>query len=79
MTGTDVDPALLKLDLYCEGMQVDESCLIDDDGGRQIMRTRAGLGSGLEVILPGGLWTNVPVMEAFARRSRYVLHRADGQ
>jgi hypothetical protein len=73
-----IAPALLKLDLYCQGMQVDESCLIHDDGGRQIMRTRAGLGSGLEIVLPGGLWTNVPVVESFARRSPYVLHRANG-
>ena len=79
MTGTIVDPARLKLDLYCEGMQIDDSCLINDDGGRQIMRTRAGLGSGLELILPGGLWTNVPVMESFARSSPYVLHRGAGQ
>ena len=35
------------------------------------MRTRAGLGSGLEVILPGGLWTNVPVSEPFAAASAY--------
>jgi hypothetical protein len=73
-----MDSARLKLDLYCEGMQIDESCLIQDDGGRQIMRTRAGLGSGLELILPGGLWTNVPVVEAFARRSPYGLHRETG-
>ena len=47
--------ALLKLDLYCRGMRIDDSCLIAEDGGRRILRTRAGLGSGLEVILPGGL------------------------
>ena len=74
-----LSPALLKLDLYCQGMQVDDSCLIDDDGGRRIMRTRAGLGSGLEIVLPGGLWTNVPVVESFARRSPYVLHRVHGR
>lgn len=39
------------------------------------MRTRAGLGSGLELILPGGLWTNVPVAEPFAARSPYVIAR----
>jgi hypothetical protein len=72
------NPALLKLDLFCRGMQVDESCYIQRDGGRQIMRTRAGLGSGLELILPGELWTNVPVLEAFARQSPYVLHQEDG-
>jgi hypothetical protein len=71
-------PALLKLDLYCEGTRLDESCLTGGDHGREIMRTRAGLGSGLEVILPGGLWTNVPVVESFAQRSPYLLRRAGG-
>jgi radical SAM family protein len=76
---TDVrrNPALLKLDLYCKGIRLDDSCLVQDDGGRPILRTRAGLGSGLELILPAGLWTNVPVSEPFARRSPYVLHRED--
>jgi radical SAM family protein len=60
-------------------MQIDDSCLVDEDGGRRIMRTRAGLGSGLELVLPGDLWTNVPVVESFARQSPYVLHRVDGR
>jgi len=72
------NPALLKLDLYCKGMRLDESCLVQEDGGRKVMRTRAGLGSGLELILPGGLWTNVPVTEPFAAQSPYVLHRHNG-
>ncbi|HXH29052.1 MAG TPA: radical SAM protein, partial [Candidatus Polarisedimenticolia bacterium] len=77
---TDVarNPALLKLDLYCRGLRIDDSCMVAEDGGRSVLRTRAGLGSGLELILPGGLWTNVPVTERFARTSPYVLHRADG-
>jgi hypothetical protein len=69
------NPALLKLDLYCKGIRLDDSCFIEQDGGRAILRTRAGLGSGLEVILPGGLWTNVPVSEHFAARSPYTLER----
>ena len=73
------NPALLKLDLYCKGARLDESCYIEGDGGRKVLRTRAGLGSGLELILPGGLWTNVPVAEPFAARSPYVLHRVDGR
>lgn len=78
---TDVrtNPALLKLDLYCQGMLLDDSCYIEKDGGRGIMRTRAGLGSGLELILPGGLWTNVPVTESFASKSPYVLRSDRGQ
>jgi hypothetical protein len=77
---TDVrtNPALLKLDLYCRGMHLDDSCFIEEDGGRSIMRTRAGLGSGLEVVLPGGLWTNVPVSEDFASQSPYVLRKRAG-
>jgi hypothetical protein len=69
------NPALLKLDLYCKGARLDDSCYIEGDGGRKILRTRAGLGSGLEVVLPGGLWTNIPVTEPFARKSPYLVHR----
>ncbi len=72
-------PALLKLDLYCKGLRLDDSCYLEEDGGRKILRTRAGLGSGLELILPGNLWTNVPVTEPFAARSPYTLHREDGR
>ena len=72
--------ALLKLDLYCKGARLDESCFVKDDGGRPILRTRAGLGSGLELILPGDLWTNVPVSESFAQSSPYCLYRTgDGR
>jgi hypothetical protein len=71
------NPGLLKLDLYCRGMQLADSCLVEEDGGRKILRTRAGLGSGLELILPGNLWTNVPVTEPFAKNSPYTLHRQD--
>jgi hypothetical protein len=73
------NPALLKLDLYCKGLRISESCLVEEDGGRKILRTRAGLGSGLEIILPGNLWTNVPVTESFAAQSPYTLHREDGR
>ena len=73
------NPALLKLDLYCKGIRLDENCLVEEDGGRKILRTRAGLGSGLELILPGNLWTNVPVTEKFASHSPYSLHRENGR
>ncbi len=65
------NPALLKLDLYCKGARLDMASLGGGGTGRGLVRTRAGLGSGLEVVLPGGLWTNVPVLEAFAQRSPY--------
>ena len=74
---TDVrhNPALLKLDLYCLGARLHPSCLVEQDGGRKVLRTRAGLGSGLELVLPGGLWTNVPVSEPFAAKSPYEVRR----
>jgi hypothetical protein len=73
------NPALLKLDLYCRGARLDESCFVEEAGGRPILRTRAGLGSGLEVVLPGGFWTNIPVVEDFTARSPYLLRMERGE
>jgi hypothetical protein len=74
-----LNPCELEIDLLCKGMRIDPSCILDSDG-RQITRTRAGLGSGLEIIIPGSLkdvWVNVPVVEEFALRSCYRLARKD--
>ena len=65
----------LKIELFCRGMRIDDSGAPD---GRPIHRTRAGLGSGLEVVLPSGrrpIWVNVPVVEAFAAASPFRLVR----
>jgi hypothetical protein len=67
----------LEIDLFCRGVRVPGDVPLD--GARGISRTRAGLGSGLEIVIPGGswlkdaLWVNVPVEEPFARESPYVL------
>ncbi len=67
----------LEIDLFCCGLRVPETVPLED--ARGISRTRAGLGSGLEVVLPGDswlkrrIWVNVPVEEPFARKSPYVL------
>ena len=67
----------LEIDLFCRGMQVPDDTSLD--GARGVSRTRAGLGSGLEVILPTGsglkkeIWLNVPVVEPFAAKSPYRL------
>ncbi|MBK7495991.1 MAG: radical SAM protein [Candidatus Omnitrophica bacterium] len=76
VNGNGIDrtnPAWLKLDLYCKGIRLSEGCLPKDTHGRPILRTRAGLGSGIELILPENLWTNVPVTEEFAADSPYEL------
>jgi hypothetical protein len=67
----------LEIELFCRGLRIDSSCKLDEDG-RRIARTRAGLGSGLELILPGGpkrIWANVPVVEDFAADSPFLLER----
>ncbi|RPJ71241.1 MAG: hypothetical protein EHM24_13000 [Acidobacteria bacterium] len=70
----------LEIDLFCKGLRVPDEVSLD--GARGISRTRAGLGSGLEIVIPGGswlkdrLWANVPVEEAFAHASPYVLEGA---
>ena len=75
MARSILNPCELEIDLFCKGMRLDPTCDLVDDA-RQVSRTRAGLGSGLEIVIPGPLkdiWTNVPVEEDFAARSPYVL------
>ena len=76
-----MNPAELKIDLLCRGMRIDESCRLFEDG-RPLVRTRAGLGSGVEMILPGprrNLWVNTPVVEKFVEKTPYLLfHREPG-
>ncbi len=67
-----VNPAYLKLDLYCKGLRIDASCDLGEDA-RDIIRNRAGLGSGLEVIIGADMFTNVPVVEWWVSVSPYVL------
>jgi len=70
-----LNPCELEIDLFCKGMRIDPTCDLSQDA-RLITRTRAGLGSGLEIIIPGRLkdvWVNVPVEEPFARQSCYRL------
>jgi len=44
-----------------------------------MLRTRAGLGSGVELILAGRLYVNVPVFERFAAESPLTLFCRDGE
>lgn len=69
----------LKIDLFCRGIRVSPGVSLA--GSRSIARTRAGLGSGLEIALPAPLakheiWVNVPVAESFAQASPYALTRS---
>ncbi len=75
-----LNPAELKIDVLCSGIRVDES-FHNTGEGRPLVRTRAGLGSGLEMVIAGStrdVWVNAPVVESFAINSRYLL-QTDGK
>jgi hypothetical protein len=67
----------LEIDLFCRGVRIPDEVSLE--GARGISRTRAGLGSGLEVVIPGGswlkdaIWVNVPVEEPFVKDTPYTL------
>ena len=67
-----INSGLLKLDLFCKGIRIDSSCDLPNDA-RPILRTRGGLGSGLELVLARDLYVNVPVVEHFVKKSPYLL------
>ncbi len=79
-----LNPAELKIDLFCSGLRMDKSCRIEQDGSflQDASSVPADGGNGLEIILPGPLrdvWVNAPVRERFVRRSPYLLsYRAEG-
>lgn len=77
--GRRLNPAELEIDLFCKGIRIHESCDLEHDA-RLFAQARAGLGSGLEVIIPAQrpIWLNVPVIEPFATYSPYELRRTDG-
>ena len=67
----------LEIDLFCRGVRLPDDAA--PSGARPVSRTRAGLGSGLELVIPTRsrlkpeIWVNAPVVEDFARRSPYRL------
>ena len=67
----------LEIDLFCRGLKVPPDVSLDK--ARGISRTRAGLGSGLEIVIPArswlkrDIWMNAPVVEGFVERSPYTL------
>ena len=73
------NPGLLKLALFCKGIRIHPSCGLDENNARPVLRTRAGLGSGLEAKLAPDLYLNIPVEEEFAKHSPFELIRENGK
>lgn len=73
-----LNSGILKLDLFCKGIRIDPTCDLEKDA-RMVSRIRAGLGSGLEMILPHNLYANIPVLEEFAKESPYLLIKRNGR
>jgi hypothetical protein len=76
-SGSRLNPCELEIDLFCKGMRIHSSCELEKDS-RSFARARAGLGSGLELIIPHekkNIWLNVPVIEHFAQYSPYELRK----
>jgi hypothetical protein len=67
----------LEIDLFCRGLRLSGGLPLE--AATPVTGGRAGLGSGLEVVLPTGsrlkpeIPVNVPVAERFVRQSPYVL------
>ena len=73
-----LNPCELEIDLFCRGLRIDDGTR---HKVRQAQRTRAGLGSGLELIIPGSfkdIWANAPTEEGFVEHSPYVLRQEKG-
>jgi len=88
-----LNPCELAIDLMCRGLEVGPTCDLARDA-RGLSRTRAGLGSGLELVAEGApprdrpVWLNAPITEGFVSSTpwrldfddRYfVLDRRDGE
>ncbi len=77
------NPCELQVDLFCNGMRLDPS-VVRWGELPELRRTRAGLGSGLELVIAGEpplnreVWVNVPVAEKFVRETPFLLCRGDG-
>ena len=71
----------LEIDLFCRRLRLSPAAARE---AQRVRRTRAGLGSGLELVLPThsrlkpAIWMNAPIVESFAQTSPYVLHRPAG-
>jgi radical SAM protein (TIGR04043 family) len=80
MEGAATSIALLKTELLALGLRVDEAAHdLVTEHGKPIHRVRSGSCGGLDVILPGDVYVNCPINEAFARESPLILQEREGR
>jgi len=80
MTEKQLNPGELKIDILCSGLRISDSARTALEG-IHLPSSRAGLGSGLELVIPGPLrdvWVNAPVAERFVAQTPYCLEAAGG-
>ena len=58
----------LEIDLFCKGLRVPPEVPLT--GARGVSRTRAGLGSGLELVLPAESWRGATKTTAIPMKAR---------
>lgn len=71
--------AELEIDLFCKGVRIDPSANLES---YLTSRTRAGLGSGIDIILLGkrkDRYINVPVLESFVKTSPFRIMNSFGK
>lgn len=64
------NPGYLKLLLSTKGMRIDKAITGEIE---RTLKTRRGVSGGVELILPGDVWVNVPAYEEFAHASELCL------
>lgn len=71
------NPGFLKLELSSKGIRLSQE-LIEGKDLRAAFLARAGIGGGIDIILPEDVWVNVPIREAFTKESPYLLLKEGG-
>lgn len=71
------NPGFLKLELSSKGIRLSEE-LREGKDLKAAFLARAGIGGGIDIILPDDVWVNAPVREVFTRDSPYLLLKEKG-
>lgn len=70
------NPGYLKLLLFTSGIKLSDDVV---DHINNTLRTRRGVAGGVDLILPGDIWVNVPTEEEFAKHSPLSLAKEGGK